>query len=124
MKSPSKDDNEDNFNYPDSDIEEDLDYSTAQESLVAELEEAGFLVKDIKKAFAWLEGIYSKQSQVQDTEKYYEIIEIKTFRMFHEQELMKLSIECQGFLYGLEKYGILNKFIRELIFIQIFNNLE
>lgn len=98
-------------------IEEDLDYSTAQESLVAELEEAGFLVKDIKKAFAWLEGIYSKQNHVQDqdTGKYYEITEIKTFRMFHEQELMKLSIECQGFLYGLEKYGILNKFIRELI---------
>ena len=93
-------------------IEENLDYTSKQESLIKELEHAGFSIKDIKKAFAWLEGIYITQEKNTPLELN---TTINTFRIFDKKENLKLDIECQNFLYGLEKYGVLNKLIRELI---------
>ena len=93
-------------------IEENIDYSSKQETLITELENAGFSTKDIKKAFAWLESIClhkDKKTSIKSEAN------IGTFRIFDKTEKLKLNIECQNFLYGIEKYGILDKFIRELI---------
>jgi len=91
-------------------IEENIDYSSKQETLMTELENAGFSAKDIKKAFAWLESICINKDKSLKPSK-----NINTFRIFDKNEKLKLNIECQNFLYGIEKYGVLDKFIRELI---------
>lgn len=93
-------------------IEENIDYSSKQEALITELENAGFSIKDIKKAFAWLESICinkDKETSIKPETN------LSTFRIFDKNEQLKLNLDCQNFLYSIEKYGVFDKFIRELI---------
>jgi Smg protein len=82
-----------------------------QDSLRQELEEAGFHRSEIHKAFTWLEGLAEQQSEPPPG------IACGTaaLRVFTDQEIKKLDLECRGFLLFLEQVGVLDGCMRELV---------
>lgn len=77
-----------------------------RDSVQTELLEAGFPGQEVSQAFEWLEGL-SKQTAVANTEH--------SFRIYTDQETIKLDSECQGYMLFLEQVGILNASTRELV---------
>lgn len=83
-----------------------------EESLATELEEAGFHVVDINKAFDWL----GELAQVQKTD--FTLIKMPSqtsMRAFLPFEAQKLDLACRGFLFQLEQMKLLDTATRELI---------
>lgn len=85
--------------------------STDEETLTFELREAGFEVKEITKAFDWLEGLAGVRqlpSGILNKEQ-------RSLRVYTQEEEAKLGTACRGFLLGLEQTGILDPISREII---------
>jgi Smg protein len=94
-------------NYMDSDTEIDPD----QETLKADLQDAGFPHVEISKAFDWLEGLAQSQASARTSG----VLAERSLRMFTEEETERLDVECRGFLLFLEQSGILDPASRELV---------
>lgn len=86
--------------------------SSDRDSVQHELLEAGFQDLEIKHAFDWLEGLAqyaeSEQTQSEGNSDF-------SFRIYTEQERLRLETECQGYLLFLEQAGILDYQTRELV---------
>lgn len=81
-----------------------------EETLTDELREAGFEVREIDKAFHWLEDLVKVRQSVGV------YVEQKTsFRVYTLEEEKKLGVGCRGFLLGLEQTGIVDPNSREII---------
>lgn len=77
------------------------------DAIRTELLEAGFQQREITKAFDWLESL-SQQKPIQSSS-------LPAFRIYSEQECVKLDTECRGLLMFLEQSTILSPANRELV---------
>lgn len=87
-------------------IEDDANMVSDPDVIRNELIEAGFPLSEISKAFLWLESLGEQQT-------------VKTAasacRIYCEEELSRLDVECRGFLLFLEQCAILTATSRELV---------
>lgn len=88
-------------------MEEELEIFSDSDSIKTELLEAGFPQLEINKAFDWLESL-STQRAITTTVP-------TSFRIFSNEEKIKLDLECQDLLLFLERTGILNSKNREIV---------
>lgn len=80
-----------------------------QETLRDELTAAGFPVEEVNHAFSWLDGLTEQRQRP--------LIfgPRSALRLYSKDELVRLSVECRGFLLYLEQLGILDAAARELV---------
>ena len=88
-------------------IDDDIDLLPDSEGIKEELIQAGFEQTEVKNAFEWLETL-TEQSTIQPKIS-------STFRIFSQQEKIKLDIECRDLLLFLEHNGILTTTLREIV---------
>lgn len=86
-------------------------YHSDQETLMSELETAGFVSSDIDRAFNWLEGIHDMELPELQLNKSIE----PSFRVFAPAEQERITSECHGFLLTLEQQGVVDTETREVI---------
>ncbi len=91
-------------NYMDDDADADPD----RESIQTELLAAGFPSREVQQAFEWLDSLTDRQAVPLP-------VNPCSCRIYVEQELVRLNVECRGFLLFLEQSGILNSETRELV---------
>ncbi|MDM8545883.1 DUF494 family protein [Candidatus Venteria ishoeyi] len=84
------------------------------EMLKDELSGAGFSEQEINKAFDWLEVLADRQTQSR-AENGMSLHEISSIRLFHPNEIARLSTQSRGFLLFLEQMDVLDHETRELI---------
>jgi len=85
--------------------------SEDEASLTWELEEAGFHVKDITKAFDWLETL----AEIKNAKPLMMPMARNSMRVYLPQEIAKLDLACRGFLVQLEEMKLLDTSTREII---------
>lgn len=82
-----------------------------QDTIVSELEEAGFSRHEIGQALDWLDGLNRVQETVQaGFQSTYHAI-----RHFSPEETEHLGVESRGFLLYLEQLSILDPMTREIV---------
>lgn len=81
-----------------------------RESMQTELLEAGFPPREVNQAFEWLEGLAARQKAPVVVQN-----EGWSCRIYTDQEMARLDVECRGFLLYLEQANILTLETRELI---------
>jgi Smg protein len=81
--------------------------------LTDELTRAGFHQDEIYKALAWLE----KLAALQDSEIYPYLTRTtsRSIRIYTQEEMQLLDIECRGFLMFLEQVNVLEFSTREMV---------
>lgn len=94
-------------NYMDSSITLKAD----NETIIVELERAGFSRVEIQRALDWLEGLHQYQLSFQTTP----LSPTISMRHFLPEESEQLGIEGRGFLLYLEQLGILDAATREVV---------
>lgn len=88
-------------------LEDDLDLIPDSEGIKTELVQAGFEQTEVNNAFDWLETL-TEQSSIKPSIS-------SAFRIFSQQEEIKLDMECRNFLLFLEHSGILTATTREIV---------
>lgn len=93
-------------------MDEGPDFNPDQESLVAELAQAGFPKGEIAKAFTWLEGLAALRNDevAPPTDA-----SLKSLRIYSEEEQKKMDLASRGFLLFLEQGAVLDSAARELV---------
>jgi len=95
-------------NYVHSEIELLVD----EDELTKELTRAGFHQVDILKALSWLEHL----ADLQESDKPYLCNHAQhSFRIYTKAEMVKLDVECRGFLLFLEQIQVLSVETREMV---------
>jgi Smg protein len=79
--------------------------------LARKLTAAGFDETEISEALEWLSGL----RQISDDAPAARMARPGSVRIFCEEEMLLLGVECRGFLLFLENAGILNAECRELV---------
>ncbi|HEY6922193.1 MAG TPA: DUF494 domain-containing protein [Steroidobacteraceae bacterium] len=84
-----------------------------REHLVRDLERAGFAQANVERALDWLADLACERDRppLASTDKG----KGPTVRIFSDGELARLSTECRGFLFTLERLGILSPQQREIV---------
>src|SRR5210317_1660603 len=95
-------------------MDEEEDNEQDREFLTGQLHAAGFRHAQINRAFDWLEGLSAQQEQLARPSQATSVM-----RVFSEEEMIKLNVECRGFLLLLEQSGLLDLSSRELIIDRI-----
>ncbi|NCF10709.1 MAG: DUF494 family protein [Gammaproteobacteria bacterium] len=90
-------------------MDDDGDHLPDEEGLRDELQQAGFRLQDIRKAFAWLGDLADRPEGLGTTAT------ASALRHYDETELTRLDPECRGFLLFLEQNGVLNPVSRERV---------
>jgi Smg protein len=75
--------------------------------LKEELERAGFEGVDVERALEWLDGLAGGEAGAGAT--------ARATRIFNDQELSRLDLECRGCILHLENIGILSAMQREIV---------
>ncbi len=88
-------------------LDDDIDLLPDSEGIKTELLQAGFEPAEVNSAFDWLETL-TEQSNIKPNIT-------SAFRIFCQQEEIKLDIECRNFLLFLEHTGILTATTREIV---------
>lgn len=81
--------------------------------LTQELQRAGFDEDDIFKALNWLEDLTNLQAN--DVSPFINGHTSLSTRVFTQQELIKLDVDCRGFLLFLEQINLLDVETREMV---------
>ena len=89
-------------------MEDDADADPDRESIQTELLAVGFPSREIQQAFEWLDSLVDRQVVPLP-------VNPSSCRIYVEQELARLDVECRGFLLFLEQNGILDPETRELV---------
>jgi Smg protein len=92
-------------------LDEEVEVDSDQESLRAELVDAGFPEAEIAKAFAWLEGLTIEHAQGGAIE----VARVGSVRIYTLEEMDRLDTPCRGFLLFLEQIRVLDSVSRELV---------
>lgn len=79
--------------------------------LARKLTAAGFEEEEIADALEWLSGL----RQMSDGESPSHCARPGSLRVYAQDELLRLGVECRGFLLFLENSGILDAACREMI---------
>lgn len=82
-----------------------------QDTIVSELEQAGFLRSEIGRALDWLDGL----NHVQETVQSGPVFTSHAMRHYAPEECERLGIEGRGFLLYLEQLSILDPMTREIV---------
>ena len=84
-----------------------------KDALETELEGVGFPNLEIHKAFDWLESmtVIEDESVNEGEENKPEL----AMRFYTEQELLRLDVQCRGYLLFLEQVGVLDGETREVV---------
>ena len=91
-------------------LDEETEVESDQESLRAELINAGFPEAEVGKAFAWLEGLTNEHE-----EGGIAVARVGSVRIYTDEEMRRLDTSCRGFLLFLEQVGVLDGLARELV---------
>lgn len=95
-------------------IHSDVELMVDHDELADELSRAGFHQDDIYKALNWLEKLALLQDS--DQQPYLSGHELATsLRIYTQQEMTRLDVECRGFLMFLERAGVLSSETREMV---------
>jgi Smg protein len=81
-----------------------------REHLVRDLERAGFAQANVERALDWLADLACERDRPPLDKG-----RGPTVRIFTDGELARLSTECRGFLFTLERLGILSPQQREIV---------
>ncbi len=81
-----------------------------QESLQAQLVEAGFSQNEVDKAFEWLQGLREQQLAGQNVAHV-----SRALRVYTPEEEQRLDLDSRGFLHSLEAMGVLDPVRREQV---------
>ncbi|HKK05921.1 MAG: DUF494 family protein [Gammaproteobacteria bacterium] len=92
-------------------MNDEIEFSTDEESLRTELLEAGFSQAEIGKAFDWLEGLAGMQNDPDMPP----VRKSTSLRVYTDKECEKLDPDSRGFLLFLEQVNVLDHFTRELV---------
>ncbi|MBA6231483.1 MULTISPECIES: DUF494 family protein [unclassified Colwellia] len=94
-------------------IHSEAEIMVDQESLTDELTRAGFHQDEIYKALSWLE----KLAALQDTDAYPYLTRVgrRSVRVYTDDEMQLLDVECRGFLLFLEQVNVLDFTTREMV---------
>ena len=93
-------------------MEQGPEFHPDRQALTHELAEAGFRKLEIRKAFAWLEGLSAqRQEQIPSAIQR----DPGSTRCYHPAELNKLDAESRGFLLFMEQNGVLDASLREVV---------
>lgn len=87
-------------------MDNELEMLPDSDAVVIELLEAGFGQPEVTQAFNWLESL-NQQRAVPVTSP--------TFRIFCEQEMARLDVQCRNLIMFLEQIGILQSTNREIV---------
>lgn len=90
-------------------LDDDTEVQPDREVLRIELEAAGFSRSEVLKAFTWLEGLAGEPVDPIPGHGRH------VMRVFHPDELLRMSTAARGFLLYLEQIGILRPEQRELV---------
>lgn len=93
-------------------IDEGRDVTHDEEALKAMLNEAGFDLTEIDKAFTWLEDLVQQREAQEESD---ESGKRYSFRVYSTRESGKLDRRCRGFLSSLEQSSIVTPLTREII---------
>ena len=88
-------------------LDDDIDLIPDSEGIKTELLQVGFEQAEVNRAFDWLETL-TEQNNIKPSIS-------SAFRIFCQQEEIKLDIECRNFLLFLEHSGILTATTREIV---------
>lgn len=88
-----------NYFYDDPELARDR--GTLQVSLI----QAGFSPAEVSKAFDWLDGLSAQRSGFEPA---HDGSQLGPVRLYAEQEMERLDIDCRGFLMFLANNGILD----------------
>jgi len=89
--------------------EEELKLDEGEEALHGKLVRAGFGNQEIFKAFSWLNDL-SEQGVDSGF-----VLDPGSFRVFSQDETLRLPVECRGLLIQLEQFGVIDPDSREQI---------
>jgi Smg protein len=82
-----------------------------QDTIVSELESAGFHRSEIGRALDWLDGLNRVQEDVQSSPH----LPSLAIRYYSPEECEQIGTEGRGFLLYLEQIGILDSMTREVV---------
>lgn len=88
-------------------MEDELELVPDSDNVRVELLAAGFEQIEVDKAFGWLKSL-SSQRAIKPTVS-------TSFRIFSQEENVKLNVECRDLLMYLERCSILNSANREVV---------
>lgn len=91
-------------------MDEEIEVQPDRESLQTELQEAGFQHGEISKAFDWLDGLVERSIDHPPV-----VPADRSIRIFADEEITRMDLECRGFLLFLEQTGIVTPTMRELV---------
>jgi len=83
-----------------------------KDALETELEGVGFPHLEIHKAFDWLESMTVIEDESSDEDEHKPEL---AMRFYTEQELLRLDVQCRGYLLFLEQVGVLDGETREVV---------
>lgn len=86
-----------------------------QDTIVSELEQAGFLRSEIGRALDWLDGL----NRVQETVQAGPVLTSNAIRHYAPEECERLGMEGRGFLLYLEQISIMDAMTREIVIDRI-----
>ncbi len=92
-------------------LDEETEVESDQESLRAELINAGFPEAEVGKAFFWLEGLTNEHEESGAIS----VARVGSVRIYTDDEMHRLDTACRGFLLFLEQVGVLDGLARELV---------
>ncbi|MGO1298343.1 MAG: DUF494 family protein [Vibrio sp.] len=98
-------------------IHSDVELQVNQDELEEELVRAGFHKKDIYKALNWLEDLAALQQA--DDHKALIVSADTSVRIFAHKEMLRLDVECRGFILFLEQIKVLTPETREMVIDRI-----
>jgi Smg protein len=82
-----------------------------QDTVISELEQAGFTRGEIGRALDWLDGLNRAQESVQAGPQ----ATSTSIRHYTDEECARISIDGRGFLLYLEQLSILDPMTREVV---------
>jgi Smg protein len=92
-------------------LEDEIEVNSDQEKLRAALCDAGFPQEEIGKAFQWLESLADDEEFIAAQAGSCS----SNVRVYIDDELDRMDVECRGFLLFLEQAGVLDAQTRELV---------
>lgn len=92
-------------------LEDEIEVDSDQSKLRTALAEAGFPQEEIDKAFHWLESLASDENAASPRTA----PRSQNVRVFVDEEMDRMDVECRGFLLFLEQSGVLDADTRELV---------
>jgi Smg protein len=81
------------------------------DALARKLSSVGFQDDEISEALRWLDGL----EQAQEESSLYRLPNTVSQRLFDEDEMSALPVECRGFIAFLETAGAIDAVAREMI---------